>query len=255
MTQQVKERPPVPTSRFPVYKLPPAKDIPINIWIFGESGVGKTEFAAELAIHGPVLYLNAEKSLNKIRHHPLVKEIAPNLDIINVSTWEEIQNAFACAYEGKDRYKWIIIDSLTDLNRCAKDEILSSSKESDSLSIREWGKISIRMEKIIRYFRDLGTNTMFVSLSKDIKNDSTGETKAFPQIAGNLKEEGAAMVDIMGYMYSFDNGNTEEGEETRALQFFNSPRALGKDRFDKLKTEILPRTGGCTQILKKLGLL
>jgi len=244
---------PLAGNRFATYQLPPNKDILVNALIYAESGVGKTEFAVELAKHYKVLYLNAEKSLSTIQNHPLRKEIQPNLDIIDVSTWEEISNAFSCAYEGTGKYKWVIVDSLTDLNRCAKDEILSVAKEADSLSLREWGKVSLRMEKIVRYFRDLKINTMFIALSKNIKNDSTQETKAFPAIAGSLKEECPAMVDLCGYMYTYDSG--EESKQGRAIQFFNSPRAIGKDRFDKLETEILPRSGGCTAILKKLGLL
>ena len=85
---------PLATPRFPTYQLPTSKDTPVNILLYGESGVGKTEFAVELAKHFKVLYLNAEKSLSTIQNHPLLKEIKPNLDIIDVSTWEEISNAF-----------------------------------------------------------------------------------------------------------------------------------------------------------------
>ena len=233
-----------------VFQLDPTpKKLKIKMALHGASGVGKTRLASDIARHFKTFYMSSEKSEATFYSNPNFDQIRENLDLMHLSSWSDVQEAFGYISENPDKYDWVIADSLTEINRIVKDNILIDSKD-ETLSMRQWGKVSVRMEKFVRYLRDLPTNILFICLTTGEENKLTGEVKMYPSLTGKLKEELSGFTDITGYMYTHEDPNTPN-QVQRAVQFTNTPRAIAKDRFDKLTFE----PADMTMILRKLGLL
>jgi hypothetical protein len=225
------------------------KDLKIKMGIHGRSGVGKTRFALGLAKHKKVFLIFSEKSETSIVRYPEFDLIEKNLEYVEVNSWLDVKLAFDYVTVNQQKYDWIIIDSTTDVNKRVIEDITENSKE-EVLSMRQWGQVTARMERFVRYIRDLKTSVLFICLSTADKNDMTGNVCQYPSLTGRLKEEMPAYLDINGYAYTVEDKN-EPGKVQRAIQFVNTPGAIAKDRFDILQYEPMDMT----VILKKLGMI
>lgn len=228
-------------------KSPRALKIKMNI--YGPSGVGKTRLALGIAKHAKTFLIFSEKSETSIQSYPEFERIEPNLEFAEVESWEQTKAAFDYVSENQAKYEWVIVDSLTDVNKRIKDEIEENAKD-EVMSQRQWGQVTSRMERFIRFVRDLKVNVLFVCLASSEKNEMTGEVRLYPSLTGRLKEEMPAYLDINGYMYTVEDRNNP-GTVQRGIQFVNTPRAIAKDRFDKLTYE----PADMSVILKKIGLI
>lgn len=225
-------------------------DLHIKMLVHGESGIGKTWLALELARYFETLLVFSERSRSAIKSHPHFSEIRKKLHIMDCHSWSDVMYCKDYAAANLASFQWVVFDSLTDIGkRCADDvaEGKDDKKEADTLSKRDWGKVSFRMQKFTREVRDLYTNVLFIALSTGVPNDLTGEVKFYPSLTGKLKEEMSPLMDTTGYMYPYDNS----GEISRGVLFTTSPIAIAKDRNNKLKNE----PADMTLILRKLGLI
>jgi hypothetical protein len=225
------------------------RDVKIKMNLYGKSGVGKTRLALGLAKHFKTFLIFSEKSETSVKSYPEFDLIEPNLEYTEVDSWEGVKKAFDYVTENQHKYQWIIVDSLTDVNKRVIEDVTENSKE-EIMSQRQWGQVTSRMERFIRFIRDLKTNVCFVCLSAGDKNDLTGEITQLPSLTGRLKEEMPAYLDINGYMYTVED-RQNPGQVQRAVQFTNSPKAVAKDRFDKLQYEYADMTA----IMRKLGIV
>lgn len=243
--------PPVQTAHGLTIKKPTRdlRQANLKIGLYGKSGVGKTWLSLGVAKHFKTFLIFSERSDTSIRSYPEFDLIKDNLDYVDVYSWEDTKKAFDYVTENQDRYKFIITDSLTDINKRVIEDITENSKE-EMLSQRQWGQVTSRMERFIRYIRDLRTNVIFVCLSASEKNELTGEVCQYPSMTGRLKEEVPAYLDINGYMYTYEDRNNP-GTSQRAIQFTASPKAVAKDRTNRLAYEFADMTA----ILKKLGMV
>ncbi len=233
-----------------VYKLGsnPEK-VKTKINVHGKSGVGKTWFVADIAMHFKTFMMSSEFSQVTIQKHNNFARIDPNLDLWDVDSWDSVRGAFDYLMENQGKYDWAIVDSLTDVNKRVIEDIQASNKD-EQMSMRQWGQVTGRMEKFIRYIRDIRINVAFTTLSKGEKNDLTGEICQYPSLTGGLKEEFPAYLDINGYMYTAES-KTEPGKTDRIVQFVSTPKAIAKDRHNCLSYE----PADMTNILKKLKLI
>jgi hypothetical protein len=230
----------------------PTRDIRtanLKIGLYGKSGVGKTWAALGIAKHFKTFLIFSERSDTSIRSHPDFDLIEPNLEYVDVYSWEDTKKAFEYVTENQDKYRFVIVDSLTDINKRIIEDLVENSKE-EMLSQRQWGQVTSRLERFIRFVRDLRTNVVFICLSTSEKNELTGEICQLPSMTGRLKEEMPAYLDMNGYMYTYDDRDNP-GTVARAIQFVATPRAIAKDRNNILTYE----TADMTAILKKLKMI
>lgn len=212
-----------------VYKISQSPErIKTKMNLYGKSGTGKTWMMADIAKHFRTLMISSEFSQVTIQKHNNFALIDPNLEIFDVDSWDSMREAFDFLLENQAKYEWVLIDSLTDINKRAIEDIASSTKD-EAMSMRQWGQVSQRIEKLIRYIRDLRINVGFSTLATSEKNDMTGEVCMYPSLTGRLKEEFPAYLDINGYVFTKES-QTEPGKVDRMIQFVNSPKAIAKDR-------------------------
>jgi phage nucleotide-binding protein len=213
------------------------KDEKHKILIYGKTGVGKTRFASDLATKFRVFMMCSELKRTSIISNPNFPAIKPNLDVWDALSWDDVKEGFNYVSDHQSEYDWVIVDSITDINKRIIEDINAASKE-ELMSQRDWGKVTMRLEKFIRFTRDLRTSVLFVALASGEKNELTGEITQYPSMTGKLKDEIPAYMNSVGYCYTAES-REEPGKINRYISFQASPKAIAKDEFDCLAIEPL----------------
>src|SRR6516164_7536427 len=134
----------------------------INIFLYGEPGVGKTYFLGTADIDErlrPILIFDVEGGMMTLRDKP-------GIDIIKVRSISEVEDKYNMLYhsikDGKLPWKSMGIDSLTeladlDMRKVMKDAYNRNPErvDIDVPSPREWGIVRNHIRLITRAFKDL----------------------------------------------------------------------------------------------------
>ena len=205
----------------------------INMLIYGNSGMGKTRLAGtsdDVPAMRKVLILDVEGGTLTLTHSN------PNVDIVRVETWKEVQAVYDELYTGNHDYSTIVLDSLTEIQKFNMYNVMTDLKREhperseDVPSMREWGVNLEQMRKFVRAFRDMPINTIFTALAREEKNNKTGMIHKKPSLSGKLADEVAAFLDIVCYMYVKEI----DGEMQRMLLTTSTDEYVAKDRTGKL---------------------
>ena len=205
----------------------------VKMLLYGASGVGKTVFGSTAP---DVLFLDAEAGMLSVREK--------NLDRIKVIDFADVYKAFDFLKLGEHKYKTVVIDSLTEIQRKSMDSILKKTNR-DKPQIQDWGSNIEQIRKMVRYFRDLPMNVIVIGLDQQIEQDDmTGTTKRAPALQGrSLPQEVMGYYDIVGYMFAQERvkqDNSGEKEIVRAIRVQPSQNVYAKDRSGKLPIYIQP---------------
>jgi hypothetical protein len=106
-------------------------------------------------------------------------------------------------------------------------------RDPDLPGIGEWGKNTEQMRRLIRAFRDLPINTIFIALAS-VDTDKRGNKLYKPSLSAKLSNEVAGFLDIVVYMYKKARPDDEASEPIRLLLTMGTPEQIAKDRTDKL---------------------
>jgi hypothetical protein len=155
-----------------------------------------------------------------------------------------MQDIYNVLYVGDHRYKTVILDSLTEIQKFNMDQIMidlitkKPEVDPDVPGMREWGKNLEQVRRMVRGFRDLDMHTIFTALEKDDKDDLTGARKVYPMLSGQLAKQVAAFMDIVGYYYIKQYGVGDQAEYKRLLLTMATQKFTAKDRSGKLDSVI-----------------
>lgn len=205
----------------------------INALFYGFSSAGKTRLAGSAAAvkaMSPVLMIDMEGGQLTLR------DTYPEVRRVRAKTWDDLQSVYNELYQNMT-YKTVIMDSLTETQKFGMYNIMldvvkeDEERDPDIPSIREWGKNIEQTRKMIRAFRDLPCHTIFTCLNAEEKDKKSGLAMNRPSLSGKLKDEAAAFVDLVGYLYIKAN---DEGELGRKMLFQSTDTTIAKDRSNKL---------------------
>lgn len=198
----------------------------VKIIVYGRTGVGKTRFAATAP---DVLFIDAEAGTLSIADKPI--------DVVTIQDFNQLDEVFDFLLKGDHKYKSVVIDSLTEVQLKCMDNIIKSEVEKkpdrdpDVPTQQNWGKSFNQIRKLIRKFRDLPMNVIFVCEAKDNKDEETGIIYTVPALPGQLANKIPGYMDIVGYM---DLRKDSEGNLIEKMLFRAVDRKDGKDRSGKL---------------------
>lgn len=134
-------------------------------------------------------------------------------------------------------FQTVAVDSLTELQVYDMREIMEEvvkddpTRDPDVPSPREWGKSQSHIKELIRSIRAMPCHAIFAALPSEREDKKTGEVTVWPDLPGKLATQVPALVDIVGYYYSY----IDESQETqRILLTQNTGKYVAKDRTQSL---------------------
>jgi phage nucleotide-binding protein len=193
--------------------------IGVKIVVYGDSGAGKTSLIPTLP--GKVLILSAESGLLSIQDY--------DADVIEVSSVDDVRDAYVFLKEGNHDYAWVALDSFSEI--C--EVLLSEEKKKTKDPRQAYGAVIETGTALARAFRDLPLGVYFSAKAEKVKDDATGRVSASIAMPG--AKLGAALPYLFDEVfYLFSATDKESGEVERWLQTTGDQRAVAKDRSGKL---------------------
>lgn len=203
---------------------------PIKMLIFGESGSGKTSLAG--TIKEPTLLISAESGLLTLKNKSIDVIDVSQDDAGNIIPKEKRIARLGEAYqylltdEAKKKYKWIFIDSLTELSQNMVEQLnVEFPERKDSLVM--YGENAKRMRSLVKSFRDMPFyNVVFTALST-VDKDENGTRFTNIDLIGSFANKLPGFLDEVFYLHVDKDGN-------RSLLTQRTDRVVSKDRSGRL---------------------
>lgn len=189
--------------------------------IYGASGSGKTTFAG-----------NAKKAIFASAEGGLLSIADKNVDYVEIKSLQDLIEMRNYLSTQKHDFETVIIDSITEINDIIKLEI--EKKTGKAMQLQDWGTLQKRIVEVLRSFRDLDMNVLFIAQEKEASKDENGvSAKLVPNLNGDMADRIAYFMDIVGYIYITKTG------EHKVITSAN-PRLLTKDRTNLIGNDEQP---------------
>jgi hypothetical protein len=225
----------------------------LKFLVYSAPGSGKTSLIRTLlpVAKKRILVLSAEAGLLSIR--------GSDVDVIDISRNEAGQEIarnrrfeflesrvlpWLTKDEARERYDWIVLDSLTEVGQLLQDEL--SEKYDAKQSLPMWGEFGKRARSLVKGFRDCAYNVYVTALSQ-VEKDENGSRFINVSLQGKVGDLIAAYFDEVFYL---DLIKQPDGAERRTLVTSIHPRFVAKDRSGRLAPYEAPDLGAVvTKIL------
>jgi hypothetical protein len=219
-----------------------------SVVIYGGSGTGKTTLAAsacEVPEMQPVISLNIENGTQS------VKDLYPDMEVVDINHFQELQEAYDALYDGMDRdsltcagYKTVILDNITEGQSKGMEHLFKDSnlRPKGGISFTEfvsatfanggWNHSTTQMQKLIRAFKELPCNVIFVAWEMDFNKGTEGAPTLWtPAFTHTLAGNAPGLVNDVYRLYFDRDGD-------RALQTNRTRNVVAKDRTRKLPFQL-----------------
>lgn len=213
----------------------------LNIFFYGESGVGKTTLggsSVKVPAMSPLLIIDIEGGSESLRHS------YPEAEVVRVKTWPQMQSVYGELFDQAMRnqrdYNTVMLDSANEIQKFSMESIMAKvvvehpDRDMDVPSMREWGKNLEQMRRLVRGFRDLEMHTIITCLAESERDEVTGQMHTRPLLTGKFKNEVAALLDVVCYYYMKQVGTGDNIEMKRLLLTQRTDTVVAKDRTGKL---------------------
>lgn len=211
-----------------------AVDEPINILLYGPSGVGKTALAS--GAPSPI-YLSTEKGVISARH------TGNSARVIQAKNWPHTHSGIRWAEANLKRGDWFIVDSSTRMQQMMLAWVLetqveqSSRRDLDLAEVQDHQKWQNMYRRFIDRIYDMPCNTITIATSMT-REDRNGDDEVLPELMG-----GERWQQISHYMcsqagvvlyYALAKEKDDDGMPVRYALAQPSPPYAAKDRYDAL---------------------
>jgi phage nucleotide-binding protein len=257
-------RPPMgraPVEAVEIYK-PTLDHYFLKMVVYGNPGVGKTTLCASAQACPdmyPALFVNVEGgqlALTDARVYG-AKEVVDVIDIKN-SDYGALP-AIRRYLIGNNKYKTIVIDSLSELAMVSLDTIVDAKKGQkgqtlDTPYLEDYGTLTKVMRRTVREFRDLPMHVLYTA--HDAPESQEPNAKIGPNLTPKLLRSVMGYVDVVGYMYTAERKGeeTKTGEKIVDRKIIFSPvgRFMAKDRSPGQKLGASMTNPTMTMIMNKI---
>lgn len=175
--------------------------------IYGPSGTGKTTLSGTFP--KPILFADVrDRGTDSISEYP-----ADEIMITEIESMEDIELLVEEVKDNPGKYKTVVIDTVTQLQQIAIEEVVANKKKKSkgrpgdwgSMTMKDWGEVSSLMKEWIIALRDLPVQTVFLAQHRVFNSadegDEGGEQLA-PEVGPRLSPSTAshlnAAVDVIG---------------------------------------------------------
>jgi hypothetical protein len=240
--------------------------------IFGDYGVGKTWLlgsADDVPEMRDVLFLDVESG-------DLVLESRPYLDVVRVSQYKQVQGIYEflrlhqVARDAGDeqqlrelqdridledvvdkdrlrRYRTVVIDSLSELQRLNMYQIMGTTlgaralvNEPEKAEWADWGATTEMIRTFVRTFRDLKMHILFGMSEKSV-DDKNKKASIQLNLPKKLSEDLPGFMDVVGYLMAMPKEKAKDAKKVssdglyRELWLVPGQGFLAKNRFENFR--------------------
>lgn len=217
--------------------------------IVGPAGIGKTSLLRTLCgqyyteegwvnadlPREKVFVLSAESGLLCVRDL-VANGTIQGAEISSLADFQFAQRKIISPEFKEQGYKWVFIDSLTEIaSRC--EEAIKKKYPSSSDSFKMWAEYNQEMTSIIKAFRDMRDYNVIFTCLEAYEKDKDGINRIVPDMSGShLKNRLTSYFDLVLHM---ERSRQKDG--TLQVMFDTCKQVgLSKDRSGKLKQEEYP---------------
>lgn len=171
--------------------------------LYGRSGTGKTTLACSFPT--PLLLLDVrDQGTDSIAD-------VEGVDVRDITTLEELDHTFWWLTKHPDKYKTVVIDTMSQLQQLVVGEVAGKKKKGvaragdwGTLTKRDWGDVAAVLKERIINFRDLKMNVVFIAQDRTFNMSEEEEDEQFldPEVGPALSPSVAkclnAAVSVIG---------------------------------------------------------
>jgi phage nucleotide-binding protein len=195
-----------------------------NVLVHGMSGAGKTVFAGTAAPVGKTLLADVEAGTMSI----MDKITTGAIQAVKIDKYQDFTDMILELKNSDHGFDTLVVDSGTELQKLYL-EMVGGNKEMPTL--QDYGKLANETRKSLRFLRDLPMNLIYITLSKDEKDEQFGSIVRKPSLTGKLPEEACGYMDLVLYITTKEiDGKVERVAITQPTE-----RLYAKDRSGKLE--------------------
>jgi hypothetical protein len=204
----------------------------INLLTHGDSGVGKTPFAA---MAPNAVILSTEKGSIS------AKRFGSTAKLIRATSWIKMEAALDYLEQHKDDFDWVILDSLTKMQQLLLRHLLEINVEEgtakadlDLPALADHQKWQNMFKRFVDRIVDMQINSILIATSMH-KEDAEGEDLVMPDVQGKdyaISNYVCAQMDGVYYLKVFSP--KKDGEPYWRLLTQKKPPYFAKDRFRAL---------------------
>lgn len=194
------------------------KQLGLKILVYGQAGAGKTSLIRTIPCpHEQIIVISAEGGLLSIADL--------DVDALEVRNLEQIQQIFKELRSGGHDYRWVCIDSISEI----AEVVLAHEKTRNKDPRKAYGELADRLISLLKAFRDLPINVYITC--KEARVDDDGKIFRQPGLPGSkLTQEIPYLLDTILHL-----GAVRSDAGTRRL-LVTSPddTRIAKDRSGQL---------------------
>lgn len=213
-------------------------------FIYGESGIGKTWFAAsaaEIPAFSPLLILDVEGSTTGLARK------YPDVDVLKINTHEQLELVLDELLTKEHKYQCVVVDTF-NVAQDRAEEFFSLKPENQNNKFGTYRDLKAWSTRRIRQLHAAPFLSIVLMHEKADKDERTGRILNTFKITGGAVQELPTIADVIGHMRVID---TDEGEKV-ALVVNKVSGYVTKNRFG-IREPIIPDAGQFAPTMLDLG--
>ena len=191
----------------------------IKMLVYGVPGAGKTLLATTTG--EKTLLISAEAGLLSIMG------TKANIDVVEVHTFDQLGAIFQHLQGGTD-YKWVILDSISEIAEVVLAEEMKASKHA----LKAYGEMATKVINMVRAFRDLSGYDVVFTAKQDKSTDDSNRLTYGPSTPG--AKTAAALPYYVDLVAALILSKDREGNINHWLQCHGDGTYIAKDRSGRL---------------------